>query len=374
MQGTLNEIDISSILQIIELGQRTGILLVKTYHGEQCGEKYIFFLNGKITYAADETNTSLLRLRDYLHFYKSQGVIDGEQSKLFARNNVPEYAYIWHLLANGILSPVEGRSIIQSMVEEILFDLLSLKEGYFIFQNDSALEPQLTSLEISSLLTKIMKQVQQWKEFHPYIEFPNQAPVIVDDAKLRESLPPNAYQNLERWADGKTSLRQLSRYLNRDILTIAKAIYPYIEKGWLRLFGSTIEWENSELTESKFLPHIVCIDDDYTIGKSLEYSLNHINYKVTILRDSLAALSQVFKIKPDLILCDLVMPNLDGYEICAMLRSSTAFRKTPIIMLTGKETCIARIQAKIAGATDYLIKPFEERELLLLLEKWLERF
>jgi len=384
MQGTLNEIDIRSILQLIELGQRTGVLLVEAYHYLPAGKTsqlrkyqkqqkvcFVFFVNGQITYAADETNTNLSRLVDYLYYYNNQIIIDSNHYQSIAQTNVPEYAYIWHLLENGVLSPAQGRGIISNMVDEILFDLLSINQGYFIFEKDSALEPQLITLEIGSKVTKIMKQVQQWKEFHPHIDFPYQAPIIVDDHKLRETLPKNAYQNLYRWADGKTTLRQISRYLNRDILTIARAIYPYVEKGLLQLVGSTKPLENWDLTDKKLSPHIVCIDDDLTIGKSVEYILKANNYDVTIITEPLNALSLVFQIKPDLILCDISMPHLDGYEICAMLRRSTAFRQIPIIMLTGKETFIDRIQARMAGATDYLTKPFGENELLLLLEKWI---
>jgi twitching motility two-component system response regulator PilG len=64
------------------------------------------------------------------------------------------------------------------------------------------------------------------------------------------------------------------------------------------------------------------------------------------------------------------MPELDGYEICAMLRKSTAFRQTPIVMLTGKDGFIDRVKARMVGATDYLTKPFGESELLMLVEKY----
>jgi len=64
------------------------------------------------------------------------------------------------------------------------------------------------------------------------------------------------------------------------------------------------------------------------------------------------------------------MPELDGYEICAMLRNSSAFRETPIIMLTGKDGFIDRVKAHMVGATDYLTKPFGEVELLTLVEQY----
>ncbi|MGK7876836.1 MAG: response regulator [Xenococcaceae cyanobacterium] len=402
MQGNLNEIDIRSILQLLEIGQRTGELFVEAYHSHPCsmgrdalykrqtpsscqeGKSqqaeqfwFVFFVNGQIAYAADNTNSSLFRLQDYLHRYKAGGILNHLQSQSIATTNALEYAYIWLLLEKNILTPAQGRSIIQSMVQETLFDLFSLHQGAFIFEMGSALAPQLTTLEIAPLVTKIMKQVQQWKQFYPHIQLPNQCLVITDDAKLRAALPEESYQKLSRWGDGKTSLRQLSRYLNRDLLTVARAIYPYVQKGWVQVLGATPQktpdlqqgWECTETAMKA--PHVVCIDDDVTIGRMVEYILKLQGYESTAISDPIQALSLVFELKPDLILCDIAMPKLDGYEICAMLRRSTAFRQTPIIMLTGKEGFIDRVRARMVGSTDYLTKPFGESELLLLLEQYI---
>jgi twitching motility two-component system response regulator PilG len=403
MQGTLNEIDIRSILQLIELGQRTGELLVEAYSfpinntaGDisskafSLGRPYqeakpkrkagpfwfVFFLNGKIAYASD-SERSLSRLRDYLRRYKANTALDHLELPSIDSINAPEYGYLWALLEKHVLTPAQGRSIIQSMVCETLFDLLSLHNGYFVFEVSPALAPQLTTLEIAPLVTKIMKQVQEWKQFHPHIQSPNQCPVITDSAQLRAALPENAFRTLRQWADGKTSLRQLSRYLNRDILTVAKAIYPYVRKGWVQLVSATPQeaptirggWEPKPVPQVP--PRVVCIDDDMAIGKTVEYILQAKGYEVTAIRDPVQALTIVFQTKPDLILCDLAMPELDGYEICGMLRQSTAFRQTPIIMLTGKDGFIDRVRARMVGSTDYLTKPFGASELLMLLEKYI---
>jgi twitching motility two-component system response regulator PilG len=221
-----------------------------------------------------------------------------------------------------------------------------------------------------------MKQVQEWKQFHPHIQSPNQFPVIADEAQLRAALPEKAFQTLRQWVDGKTSLRQLARYLNRDILTVARAIYPYVQQGWVQLLASTTQeapavrqdWELKPLAQ---VPRVVCIDDDLAIGKTVEYTLQAKGYRVTAIQNPQEALTLIFQLKPDLILCDLAMPEPDGYEICGMLRKSTAFRQTPIIMLTGKDGFIDRVRARMVGATDYLTKPFGASELLMLLEKYI---
>ncbi|WP_341733281.1 response regulator [Microcoleus sp. EPA2] len=386
MQGNLSEIDIRSILQLIELGQRTGELFVEAYSssiGASTGTHppprspagqswYVFCFNGQIIYATQSAG-SLFRLRDYLRRYKAEKALDKIEVPYMASTNAPEYGYLWALLEQHILTPAQGRNIIHSMIHETLFDLLSLHQGSFTFEMGSALAPQLTSLEISSLLAKIVKQVQQWKQFHPHIQSPNQCPVISDPTELQVALPVNTFNTLKRWADGRTSIRQMARYLNRDVLTVAKAIYPFVQQGLVQVFFESVSPANNKKEWSSpktKVPRVVCIDDDNVIRKTVESILNEHGYQATGISSPLTALSLVFQLKPDLILCDIAMPELDGHEICAMLRSSSAFRQTPIVMLTGIDGFIDRVQARMAGATEYITKPFGENELLMLVEKY----
>ena len=394
MQGKLSEIDIRSILQLIELGQRTGELFVEAYPAQVNGLGYaidpgsselqagrfwfVFFLNGQIVYAAD-TDASLSRLTDYLHRYGVERAIDSVTVPSIAALSAPEYGYLWALLENRTLTPAQGRSIIQSMVQETLFDLLSLHQGSFIFELSPALAPQLTTLEIAPLVTKGMKQVQEWKQLHPQIQSPEQCPSATNLEALEAALSASTFETLRRYADGKTSLRQMARYLNREILTVARAIYPYVQKGMIQLAypaGAETGVRSKSGQGHRFdrwqvkTPRVVCIDDGVTIRETVESILSQHGYEATALGNPLKALSLVFQLQPDLILCDIAMPELDGYEICAMLRKSTAFRQVPIVMLTGKDGFIDRVRARMVGATDYLTKPFGENELLMLVEKY----
>lgn len=385
MQGNLNEIDIRSILQLVELGQRTGELFVEAWPMGQTESRlkgkphfssggtlpeqswFVFFSNGQIMYAAD-SNPSLSRLQDYLRRYNLETALDTTEIDSIASTNALEYGHLWTLLENKVLTPGQGRSIIQSMVRETLFELLSLHQGSFIFEVGPSLSPQLTLLQIGPLIAKIMKQVQEWKQFHPHIQSPNQCPIITNVEELKKVLPRDTFKNLERWADGKTNLRQISRYLNRDILTVARAFYPFVQLGLVQLFYPESKHNEQIEPEEK---KVVCIDDDLAIGKAVEHILGQNGYEVTVISNPLKALSLVFKLKPDLILCDITMPELDGYEICAMLRQSTAFRQIPLIMLTGLDGFINRVKARMIGANDYLTKPFGESELLMLVEKYI---
>ncbi|BAU10306.1 response regulator receiver protein [Leptolyngbya sp. NIES-3755] len=373
MQGQLSEIDILSILQLIELGQRTGELFVEAYSGSthrlsrQHPSWFVFFLNGQIIYAG-ETESDFSRLRDYLHRYRSESTIDQIPASSIATFNTPEYGCLWALLENHLVTPDQGRKIIQGMVRETLFDLLSLHQGSFVFELGNPLTPQLLTMEIAPLATKILKQVQDWKQLHPYLHSPDQCPTIGNSILLKAAIPDTTFQALDRYADGKTSIRQIARYLNRDISTVARAIYPYVQRGWLQLSNPTVQ---SSPPRTPKAPKVVCIDDSPTVCKAVELMLNRNGYDISTIENPLTALSLVFQLKPDLILCDITMPELDGYEICAMLRQASAFRQTPIIMLTGKDGFIDRVRARMVGATDYLTKPFGEHEILMLLEKYI---
>ncbi|MDJ0737343.1 MAG: response regulator [Nostocaceae cyanobacterium] len=387
MQGNLQEIDICSILQLIELGQRTGVLLVEAYsYGVPqrlgiCSQGnyrhkswYIFFDNGYITYASDG-DSSLSRLSDYLRRYRIQVNQEEIQLKDLASLNVPEYSYLWSLLEENLLNPTQAGHIIHCLVYETLFDLLILTQGQFIFTLDSPLEPQLTHLNVTAIISKVTRQVQQWKQLYSYIQSPEQCPVLADIAQLKVALPAVTMNKLQQSADGKTSLRQLARYLNSDILTVAQAIYPYVEEGLVKIASSSVDKvcnfsEKSNLGK-KPRGRIVCIDNHISIGETVKSILAPQGYEAIALNNPLEALSLVFELQPDLILCDIAMTKLNGYDICAMLRNSTDFRQVPIVVLSAEEIFMDRLRAKILGANDYLIKPFGHNELVMVVEKYL---
>lgn len=121
------------------------------------------------------------------------------------------------------------------MVQETLFDLLSLHQGHFNFQLGTPFGPQLSTYAVTSLLFETVKKVQKWKQLYPQIQFPQQRLLLAQPQKLAAALPAIAYQKLAQWTTGETTLRQLARYLNRDLVALARALLPYIQKGWLQV-------------------------------------------------------------------------------------------------------------------------------------------
>jgi twitching motility two-component system response regulator PilG len=250
-------------------------------------------------------------------------------------------------------------------------DLFSLPKGDFIFGSGSAIAPPLLTLEISPLIPQIARQEQQWKQFYPHIQHLDQFISLTQPEELESVLPGRAYQNLEQWAKRRLTLRQLSRYLRREPVIIARNLYPYVQRGWLHLVNIA-DTPNFTKEQKLTSPQILFIDDDLSIRKKVESILENNDYLYHLFGDPLEALGQAIAIKPDLILCDIALPKLDGYQLCHLWRQTKALRHTPIIMLTGQEGLLERVKAKMVGATDYLSKPFGENELLLLLEKYLQ--
>lgn len=109
---------------------------------------------------------------------------------------------------------------------------------------------------------------------------------------------------------------------------------------------------------------VISVDDSPTILKEISRFLEDENFSVVTINDPLKAVMSIIRYKPDLILLDLNMDGMDGYELCRIVRNNSMFKKTPIIMVTGNKGLIDRVKARLVGASGYLTKPFTRADLL----------
>jgi twitching motility two-component system response regulator PilG len=116
---------------------------------------------------------------------------------------------------------------------------------------------------------------------------------------------------------------------------------------------------------------IVCIDDNESMLGIISSYLGNEDFQLTLIQDSMKALMKINSICPDLILLDIGMPNVDGYQLCTLIRKSSNFKHIPIVMVTANKGLINRARANIAGATDYLTKPFNQADLLKMVMRHL---
>ena len=106
------------------------------------------------------------------------------------------------------------------------------------------------------------------------------------------------------------------------------------------------------------------IDDSNTIRRSAEMFLKAAGYEVVLAEDGFDALSKITDHRPQIIFVDIMMPKLDGYQTCALIKRNAQFKSTPVIMLSSKDGLFDRARGRMAGSDQYLTKPFTKETLV----------
>lgn len=109
---------------------------------------------------------------------------------------------------------------------------------------------------------------------------------------------------------------------------------------------------------------ILVIDDSNTIRRSAEIFLKQGGHVVALAEDGFDALAKLGDFHPDLVFCDILMPRLDGYQTCAIIKRNPQFSGVPVIMLSSKDGLFDKARGRMVGSQDYLTKPFTKDQLL----------
>ena len=109
---------------------------------------------------------------------------------------------------------------------------------------------------------------------------------------------------------------------------------------------------------------VMVIDDSQTIRRTAETLLSREGYTVVTAQDGFEALAMIADHRPDIVFIDIMMPRLDGYQACALIKGNPKFRSTPVIMLSSKDGLFYRARGRIVGSDEYLTKPFTRDDLL----------
>jgi twitching motility two-component system response regulator PilG len=113
---------------------------------------------------------------------------------------------------------------------------------------------------------------------------------------------------------------------------------------------------------------VLVIDDSNTIRRSAEIFLRQGGHEVVLAEDGFDALSKVNDHVPELIFCDILMPRLDGYQTCAIIKRNPRFTGVPVIMLSSKDGLFDKARGRMVGSEEYLTKPFTKEQLLRAVE------
>jgi twitching motility two-component system response regulator PilG len=128
--------------------------------------------------------------------------------------------------------------------------------------------------------------------------------------------------------------------------------------------------ERSFVSTPETVLKVLVVDDSNTIRRSAEIFLKQGGHDVLLAEDGFDALAKVNDYQPNLIFCDILMPRLDGYQTCAIIKRNAKFSGVPVVMLSSKDGVFDKARGRMAGAQDYLTKPFSKEQLLQAVQQF----
>jgi two-component system, chemotaxis family, response regulator PixG len=316
-----------------------------------------------------------------------------------------DYQAIRWLIAQGHISEQTAGTLVKSITKEVLQSYLLITTGTSELVARETAFPIWWSGNFLFVTKECQTELQAWQALQPAIQSPYQRPYLMNVE--HPLLTPDVKAKLSKILIG-FSFRQLSLLLKQDELTVANNLYRLISNQIVglrppqppfdrlhKLYAAgadkdrfdektqsvtdtlaAVNPDNSnalstgELIEQATYK-IACVDDSPTILREINRFLDGDSFKVFPIVDSGTALMKIIRINPDIILLDVGMPTIDGYKLCSMLRKHPAFKKTPIVMVTGNTGIIDRAKAKMAGSTDYMTKPFTQSGLIEMVSRHL---
>ncbi|MBO3457369.1 response regulator [Aetokthonos hydrillicola Thurmond2011] len=306
----------------------------------------IYLEDGKLTYASC-SDQLFERLENHLERlsekYPSLNLTDFTQvPALFDTNSEKrsqaDYQAICWLVEKNYITPPQAAELIDELAKEVLESFLTLKEGNYEFNSVGLIDdlPKFCRLDLRVLVEYCQKQLRTRRNERQ----------SVSEYETSHSLPTST-----------TKLPSTQITVDRQLPKPPS-------------FDNSVQNEkNFQQPSGQSTYTVACIDDSPTVLNSIKQFLDDNTFSVVMINDPVKALMQILRSKPDIILLDVEMPNLDGYELCSLLRRHSAFKNTPIIMVTGRTGFIDRAKAKIVRASGYLTKPFTKPDLLKMLFK-----
>jgi two-component system, chemotaxis family, response regulator PixG len=387
---------IVSRFQYLSWGEFSGSLQIAVEEG-QAWE--ILFYQGQIVWSLDRRNPNRFwqrQIRAQLGDHPQIGL-----DLLFQANehvnpsvftlssqNCWQYQGLISLLTLAEIRPKEAICVLTAGAQETIFDLLQYAQGQKLtFRSQSEVFVDRPPLLINT--EQVLAQAEiLWREWHTQKLgniSPNKTPSIAHPVQLYRQTTPIIYQNLVQVITGKRTLREIAAEINEDLLLLTRSLTRYIQTGIIELLD--LPDLKSPQIGSKFLPDppkitvkppkpapaklVTCIDDSTQVCEMMREIVTKAGYRFISIQDATQALPRLLENKPDLIFLDLMMPKINGYEICGQIKRISSFSQTPVIILTQKDGLLDRVRAKVVGSSEFISKPISQTAIDAVLEKWL---
>ncbi|WP_088240335.1 response regulator [Calothrix rhizosoleniae] len=261
-----------------------------------------------------------------------------------------DYWAICWLVSHKLISGMQAGIIIGELALEIFPLFLKLEEGFYQISHHNALHqmPRFCHLDVNVIISRVFNDVKDHKNARDH-----------NDIELSVMLD-HTFNDFNKSLHSKKNKHQKIHSINKNSHTIDTNQAVFSPRK-----GAPHTPQNNKLYK------IACIDDSPTMLHIINSFLDAEFFTVELIDNPLVSLMQIIRTKPDLILLDISMPNLDGYQLCSWIRRNSEFKNIPVIMVTGKTGFINKAKAKMVRATDYLTKPFTQEQLLTIINKYL---
>ena len=374
---------------------------------------FVYLWEGKLYYATnslapfERLDRHLRRLSNQNPRLNSQVI---KQVKQKIQNNSDEQklpldyqSILW--LKQEYLQLTEVITLLRRLLREVFEALLCLPQPLIYKFVESQPQIELCSFELIPYTEQCRKRLQAWQIFTTHIQSTYQRLYLASEAI--GSIPNlTAEQNttIGRLLKG-LNFRQISALIDRDELLVARLLYPAIIDGSVivrnpkppfdklpqlpvsdifeNIRDNSEDWlgtssksnynangkETIQILEKQW--RVACVDDSTAIQVRVREILQHNMFVIAQITQPMNALAELIEFKPNLILLDIDMPQISGYELCGLLRNHLEFKSLPIVML--REPGLVNLtKSKLVGATDYLVKPFDQSSLFNVIFKYLQ--
>ncbi len=295
-----------------------------------------------------------------------------------------DYKLLTTLYKRKTVDRTQVDAVAKNIISEVLFDIAQQAnfEDVSCSRNPKViLDISLTFMNTDFFLKRMEGEWREWSGAGLANFTPHLSPVLLQPQQIQQLVTPNVYQNFVHFINGKYTLQDLAIKLKFNILKISSDLLPFILRGYIQmselpdlpLAVKEVEKNIPSLSQPKLkTPLIACIDDSLQICHAVGSIINSHNMKCVQIQDPIKALPTLIENTPDFIFLDLMMPVVNGYEVCAQIRRVSKLANIPVIILTGSDGLFDKFRAKVAGSTDFMSKPIVAETLLAMINKHLE--
>ena len=232
---------------------------------------------------------------------------------------------------------------------------------------------------VERVIKNLRARQSEWQSFQDYIPSMDAIPLLKENA-IENINDTSIKSHLAKYVNGKNSLIDIAAQTQKDPLQVARSYLSWAQIDWIKFKPTrtqtfsipTISSQvNSVPSNQEELPTVLTIDDSTTVQSLIKLALSE-EYNVLVASNAVEGFKVLNRKPVDLLLLDVNMPGIDGLKMCKTLRGQNKFKKLPIIMLTAKDGRVDKLKGQIAGSTQYLHKPFANKELLQVIDHYLK--